>query len=336
MDKKGKIMAVHGDFVQIDDMGTRARAEIYIAAGCFWGVEAYYKRVFGILETKVGYANGQVPETSYEELARTGHVETVRLLYDSNKIDLAEILERFYRLVDPFSLNRQGNDIGTQYRSGLYYTDDMAAKLITYSLDNFEGIQGRKTAIEVAPLEHFIEAEEYHQDYLGKKPNGYCHINIFDADKPLFPGSDLPTDETLKESLSPLSYDILRKAATERPFTSPLDQTFTEGIYVDIATGQPLFSSRDKYDAGCGWPSFTKPITSDILDYRVDESIPHRTRVEVTSKNTNHLGHVFEDGPVSEGSLRYCINGAALRFIPFLQMDEAGYAELKPFVVRIS
>lgn len=328
-------MAEHGDFVQIDDMGTGAPGEIYIAAGCFWGVEAYYKRVFGILETKVGYANGLGRETSYAELARTGHVETVKLVYDKNKIDLTEILERFYRIVDPFSLNRQGNDIGTQYRSGLYYTDDKAARLVAYSLENFERIQRKKTAIEVAPLEHFIDAEEYHQDYLTKNANGYCHINVFDADKPLFPGRKLPSDEVLKASLSQQSYDVLRKAGTERPFTSPLDQTFAEGIYVDIATGQPLFSSRDKYDGGCGWPSFTKPITSDILAYRVDESIPHRRRVEVTSKNTNHLGHVFEDGPVSEGSLRYCINGAALRFVPLEKMDEEGYAGLKPFVVKV-
>lgn len=319
--------------VDINSLGRPSQAEIYLGGGCFWGVEGYFQKVSGILDTQVGYANGKTPETSYRQLADTGHVEALKLVYNPNKIHLAEILERFYRIIDPFSLNNQGADYGTQYRTGIYYTDEASGKLAKYSLENFESLVGRKTAVELEALDHFIEAEDYHQDYLIKNPTGYCHINIAKASETLFPGRDLPDDEVLEEDLSMLSYKVIREGATEKPHTSPLDQEFTQGIYVDISTGQPLFSSLDKYDAGCGWPSFTKPITTDVLAYYQDLSYGY-DRVEVQATNTNHLGHVFEDGPVDQGSLRYCINGAALRFIPLADMDSVGYGALKPFVYQ--
>jgi peptide methionine sulfoxide reductase msrA/msrB len=323
-----------GESVDIADMGTKSRAEIYLAAGCFWGSEAYFKRVFGILDTEVGYANGKSGDTNYQKVAETDHAETVKLTYDPNKIHLAEILERYYRIIDPFSINKQGNDQGRQYRTGIYYTDEKSGALAQYSLKVLEEIKGKAPAIECQPLKNFVPAEEYHQDYLDKNPGGYCHINLFAADEVLFPGSALPSDKELREKLSDTSYNVIRERGTERPFSSPYDSQYEDGIYVDIATGQPLFSSADKFDGGCGWPSFSMPITTDAAQYSRDQRLM-RERIEVSGDSTNHLGHVFDDGPEDLGSLRYCINGAALQFIPFDKMDEAGYSALKPFVKKV-
>lgn len=326
-----EVMNKNLDKIDISAYGTAQPAEIYLAAGCFWGTEAYFKLVPGVLDTEVGYANGQSEETSYQEVARTGHAETLKITYDAHKLHLAELLERYYRIIDPYSENRQGNDIGTQYRTGIYYTDEQSAALAQKSLANFEDLQGKKTVIELEELKNFLPAEEYHQDYLDKNPNGYCHINVQDALEPLFPGQELASDEELAKSLDATAFRVARQQGTESPFSSPLDQEFGPGIYVDKATGQPLFSSADKFDAGCGWPSFTKPITSDVINYYQDSSYG-MTRTEVRASNTNHLGHVFEDGPSAAGSLRYCINGAILRFVPLADMKAEGYGALIPFV----
>ncbi|MDO5015482.1 MAG: peptide-methionine (R)-S-oxide reductase MsrB [Eubacteriales bacterium] len=310
--------------------GLTSKAEIYLAGGCFWGVEAYFKQIYGVLETEVGYANGETLKTSYEELKLTGHAETLKLVYDPHKLHLAEILERYYRIVDPFSHNVQGNDYGTQYRTGIFYTDERSKLLAEFSLANFAQIQGREPAILLQPLANFILAEGYHQDYLDKNPGGYCHVNLSKAQDPLFPGKPLPADKDVAKELSEIAYKVMRQHGTEAPYSSPLDQQFTEGIYVEQLTGRPLFSSRDKYDAGCGWPSFTMPITTDVALYYRDLSFGY-DRVEVRTPSDNHLGHVFSDGPREAGALRYCINGAALRFIPWEEM-EMDYAALKPFV----
>lgn len=317
--------------VDPSQLGSESRAEIYLAAGCFWGAEGYFQRVPGILDTDVGYANGKTEDTSYREVADTGHAETVKLVYDPHKIHLAEILERYLRIIDPFSLNRQGNDRGNQYRTGIYYTDEASGKLARYSLAIYAEREGEQPVVECQPLENFILAEDYHQDYLVKNPGGYCHINLATADDALFPGTQLAGDDELKQILSEVAYRVTRERGTERAHTSPLDQNFSAGIYVDVATGQPLFSSLDKYDAGCGWPSFTMPITTDALTYSRDDRLALE-RTEVTGGSGNHLGHVFEDGLPDRGSLRYCINGAALRFIALDDMDKAGYTALKPFV----
>lgn len=319
--------------VNIAHFGTQEKAEIYLAAGCFWGTEAYFKLVPGVLDTEVGYANGASDQTSYHELAQTGHAETLKITYDAHKLHLAELLERYYRIIDPFSVNRQGNDIGTQYRTGIYYTDEASRAIVQESLANFEDLQDQKTAIELEPLEHFVKAEDYHQDYLDKNPAGYCHINVQTALDPLFPGKDLASDAELEKTLDPTAYKVARQHGTEAPFSSPLDQEFGPGIYVDKATGQPLFSSADKFDGGCGWPSFTMPITTDVINYYQDTSYG-MTRTEVRAKNTNHLGHVFEDGPKDDGALRYCINGAILRFVPLEDMKAEGYGALIPFVAE--
>lgn len=313
-------------------MQPKGKKDIYLAGGCFWGVEAYYQRVTGIIETEVGYANGLSDDTDYRRLSETDHVETVHLVYDSAKIHLAEILDRFYRIIDPLAVNRQGNDIGRQYRTGIYYQDDADLPLIERSLGVLNMQLDQPHRIEVAPLYHFIKAEAVHQDYLTKNPRGYCHINIAQAKERLYPGKIKPSEERLRKEIIPDVYHVTQEKGTEPPFSSLLNAHHEAGIYVDVISGQPLFSSQDKYDAGCGWPSFTMPITTDALRYLEDRSHGMlRTEVE-SSGADSHLGHVFLDGPEATGGQRYCINGASLRFIPEAEMSEEGYGNLLPYV----
>lgn len=304
---------------------------IYLAGGCFWGVEGYFKKLPGVYETEVGYANGKTDDTSYENVASTDHAETVKVCYDKSIISLEEILLHYFRIIDPLSVNRQGNDIGRQYRTGVYYTDDSDSKIIDKIFHYEEELHG-PIAVKKSTLKNFIKAEDYHQDYLDKNPSGYCHIDISLSSKPLFNEKyTMPSDDKLKEILDRTSYNVMRKATTEAPGTSSLNNEFRPGIYVDKITGEPLFCSSDKFDAGCGWPSFSKPITSDKLVEHVDTS-HMMVRTEVVTKNSNsHLGHIFDDGPIDKGGLRYCINGAALRFIPLEKMDEEGYGDYKIF-----
>ena len=307
---------------------------IYLAGGCFWGVENYFKKLPGVYETEVGYANGKTDDTSYENVASTDHAETVKVCYDKSVISLEEILLHYFRIIDPLSVNRQGNDIGRQYRTGVYYTDDSDSKIIDKIFHYEEELHG-PIAVKKSNLKNFIKAEDYHQDYLDKNPGGYCHIDISLSSKPLFNEKyTMPSDDKLREMLDQTSYNVMRNAATEAPGSSSLNDEFRPGIYVDKITGEPLFCSADKFDAGCGWPSFSKPITTDKLTEHVDTS-HMMVRTEVVSKNSNsHLGHVFDDGPIDKGGLRYCINGAALRFIPFEKIDEEGYGDYKIFCLE--
>ena len=305
-------------------------AEIYLAGGCFWGLEEYFSRIEGVKKTTVGYANGQVESTNYQLIHQTDHAETVHLIYDEKRISLREILLYYFRVIDPLSVNKQGNDVGRQYRTGVYYTDQADKAVIEQVFVEQEKQLGQKIAVELEPLRHYVLAEDYHQDYLKKNPGGYCHINVNDAYQPLVdPGQyEKPTDAELKEQLSEEQYQVTQNSATERPFHNAYNATFEEGIYVDVTTGEPLFFAGDKFESGCGWPSFSRPIARDVLKYYEDKS-HGMERIEVRSRSGNaHLGHVFTDGPESAGGLRYCINSAALRFIPKEKMEAEGYAYL--------
>ena len=305
-------------------------AEIYLAGGCFWGLEEYFSRIEGVEETTVGYANGQVESTNYQLIHQTDHAETVHLIYDEKRISLREILLYYFRVIDPLSVNKQGNDVGRQYRTGVYYTNQADKAVIEQVFAEQEKQLGQKIAVELEPLRHYVLAEDYHQDYLKKNPGGYCHINVNDAYQPLVdPGQyEKPTDVELKEQLTEEQYQVTQNSATERPFHNAYNATFEEGIYVDVTTGEPLFFAGDKFESGCGWPSFSRPIARDVLKYYEDKS-HGMERIEVRSRSGNaHLGHVFTDGPESAGGLRYCINSAALRFIPKEKMEAEGYAYL--------
>ena len=305
-------------------------AEIYVAGGCFWGLEEYFSRIEGVEETTVGYANGQVESTNYQLIHQTDHAETVHLIYDEERVSLRELLLYYFRVIDPLSVNKQGNDVGRQYRTGVYYTDEADRAVIEQVFSEQEKQLGQKIAVELEPLRHYVLAEDYHQDYLKKNPGGYCHINVNDAYQPLVdPGQyEKPTDAELKEQLTQEQYQVTQHSATERPFHNAYNATFEEGIYVDVTTGEPLFFAGDKFESGCGWPSFSRPIAREVLRYYEDKS-HGMERIEVRSRSGNaHLGHVFTDGPESAGGLRYCINSAALRFIPKEKMEAEGYAYL--------
>ena len=307
---------------------------IYLAGGCFWGLEAYMERIQGVTDAVSGYANGKGDTTNYQLLHATDHAETVKVTYDPNKISLDKLLQYYFRVIDPTSINKQGNDRGRQYRTGIYYQNEQDKAVIEAALKTLQSKYQEPIQIEVEPLKNYVEAEEYHQDYLKKNPNGYCHIDIKKADEPLIDDKKYPkpSDTELKQKLTALQYDVTQGKHTERSFSNEYWDNFAPGIYVDITTGEPLFSSKDKFESGCGWPSFTKPIAAEVAEYQKDNSF-NMTRIEVLSRSGHaHLGHVFDDGPRDKGGLRYCINSASIKFIPLDEMEKQGYGDLIPFV----
>ena len=325
-----------------DDLHT-----IYLAGGCFWGMEAYIKKLPGVYDTDEGYANGNTENPTYEEVCykNTGHAETVKVLYDPMMLSTEKLLDGFFKVIDPTSVNQQGNDVGSQYRSGIYYVDEADKAVAEAAVNRQKEKYTAPIVTEVLPLDNFYLAEDYHQDYLDKNPGGYCHINLDDADEfikeeglgkidlssLILPENyPVPSDEELKEMLTDIQYQVTQNNDTERPYTNEYAGTFDKGIYVDVVTGEPLFSSEDKFESGCGWPSFSKPIIPEVVTENSDSSF-NMMRTEVRSRSGNtHLGHVFNDGPKELGGLRYCINSASIRFIAYDDLDAEGYGFLKP------
>ncbi|AGJ90534.1 peptide-methionine (R)-S-oxide reductase MsrB [Mycoplasma putrefaciens] len=304
---------------------------IYLAGGCFWGVQAYFQKLKGVVKTEVGYINGTTKHTSYYSLKRTLHAEAVKIDYDPKIVSLEEIVVHLFRIIHPDSLNKQGNDVGIQYRTGVYYTDINDRKVIE-SVFNIFKKNYKEFYVELEEVKNYFTAEEYHQDYLEKNPTGYCHVDL-SIDLSLTNHEQEILKQVRKElSLDQLSYDVLKHSATERPHTSELNKEYRKGIYVEKISGEVLFSSSAKFDSGCGWPSFSEPIKKQAVSYLEDTS-HNMLRTEVRSgQGDNHLGHVFNDGPKDMGGLRYCINGAALDFIALEDMDEKGYSEYKQYV----
>lgn len=309
------------------------KKEIYLAGGCFWGVEAFFSRMIGVISTQVGYANGRGEDTDYNRIKETGHSETVHLVYDDDKVKFAELLERYFTIIDPTSLNKQGGDVGTQYRTGIYYVDERDFPVIDDVMKKKQDEISEPIVVEVEKLRNFVRAEEYHQRYLEKHPGGYCHVDLSDipGERPKIKAGDykLMTEDEKRTNLSDLEYRVTQNSATEPPFENEYHDHFEKGIYVDITSGEPLFLSEDKFDSGCGWPAFSKPIEEESVEYVEDNSFNMR-RVEVRTKHSDsHLGHVFSDGPKELGGLRFCINSASLRFIPYDRMEEEGYGRWK-------
>lgn len=318
---------------------------IYFAGGCFWGTEHFFKQIDGVTDTEVGYANSVIPHPTYREVCtgQTQAVEGVRVVYDTAKINLPYLIRLYLMTIDPTSVNRQGNDAGTQYRTGIYYTTADQQRTAIAELDKEAARHSRPLAVEIKPLTNFYSAEEFHQDYLDKNPGGYCHIDprLFEiarnAGRPIAAGVDAgkysrPSDSELRSHLNGIQYAVTQQNATEAPFSNEYFDEKRPGIYVDITTGEPLFLSTDKFDSGCGWPSFSRPVCPDVIKVKNDSS-HGMERTEVRSRvGDAHLGHVFVDGPVDRGGLRYCINSASLRFIPLDSMAKEGYEKYIPYI----
>jgi len=211
---------------------------IYLAGGCFWGLQKYFDQFPGVRATEVGYANGPDKAPTYREVCdSSGHAETVKIEYDPKELSLRELLDKYFLVIDPLSVNKQGNDSGIQYRNGIYYADQSQLPEIQAVYDEQEAKYGTKLAVELAPIQNFYSAEEYHQKYLDKNPDVYCHIP-----QKMFHLAEEESKETLRKKIGDLSYEVTQNAATERPFTGEYDDFFEKGIYVDIVSGEPLFS----------------------------------------------------------------------------------------------
>lgn len=308
---------------------------IYLAGGCFWGLEKLMQSIPGVIDAQSGYANGTgKADAKYQTIlgGKTGFRETVRVEYDPAKVSLDHLLLAYFYVIDPTVLNKQGNDTGTQYQTGIYYTNTQVQAVVERIVELERG-RHKVFAVEVGPLKNYYPAEEYHQNYLDKNPGGYCHISpakikLLSSLKIDAGAYKKPAAETIRDKLTTEQFQVTQQNGTERPFHNEFWDKFAKGIYVDIVTGEPLFSSTDKYQSSCGWPAFTKPIEAPLLVERKDTSYG-MVRTEVRSRSgDSHLGHVFTGDRESPNGVRYCINSASLRFIPYEQMESEGYGYL--------
>ena len=329
------------EIIQQNQKGV-GEAEIYLAGGCFWGTEFLMRNVPGVVSVEVGYSNGTTRNPNYREVCKgSGHAESAHVVYNPNIVSLPKLLSIYYQSIDPTLVNHQGNDSGLQYRTGIYFSNPEDESVIKKSLDDLQNDFFNPVVVECLPIKNFYRAEEEHQEYLLKNPNGYCHVSRSMIDEQAkakaareFANKDFSRgrvygkpDKAALEKLSDLQRAVTQEAATEPPFKNEYDEEFRTGIYVDVTNGQPLFVSADKFSSTCGWPAFSKPIDKSFLVERNDLSFGVQ-RTEVRAKASGaHLGHVFDDGPKDKGGLRYCINSAALRFIPLEKMAEEGYGD---------